>query len=145
MATPQNPLAIPSTIDTTALNTTIAHYKKQLTDNVYNSFVVLGLANQNKDLIDGGMSVVEPLIELEQDRGGFYLGADLLDNTQPNTLTQVEYKWQNAYEPIQITRDEERQNSGDLHKILDMAGTKILLSEKAIGKRLEQAIYTPRS
>jgi hypothetical protein len=142
MATPTNPLFIPSTIDTTVLNTTLADYQKTLTDNVYNSNIVLRLADAagNKKMIDGGGSIVEPLIESEQDNGGFYLGADVLNNTQDNTLTQVEYRWQNAYEPIQITRDEERSNSGDMHKILPLVGTKTLLSEKAINKRMEQAL-----
>lgn len=145
MATPNNPLFIPSTIDTTVLNTTLADYQKTLTDNVYNSNIVLRLADAagNKKLIDGGGSIVEPLIESEQDNGGFYLGADVLNNTQDNTLTQVEYRWQNVYEPIQITRDEERSNSGDMHKILPLVGTKTLLSEKAINKRMEQAFSTP--
>jgi len=145
MATPVSPLFIPSTIDTAVLNTTLADYNKRLTDNIYNSNVVLRLANEagNKKMIDGGGSIVEPLIESEQDEGGFYLGADVLNNTQQNTLTLVEYQWQNAYEPINITRDEERQNSGEIHKILPLLGTKTLLSEKAIDKRLDQALSTP--
>jgi len=123
----------------------LADYQKRLTDNVYNSNVVLRLieAAGNKKMIDGGGSIVEPLIESEQDEGGFYLGADVLNNTQTNSLTQVEYKWQNAYEPIQITRDEERANSGQAHKILPLVATKTLLSEKAIDKRIEQALSTP--
>lgn len=144
MATPSSPLFIPSTLDTTVLNTTLADYNKALTDNVYNSNVLLRiLAADAKKMIDGGGSIVEILIEDEQDNGGFYAGADVLNNTQDHTLAQVEYKWQNVYEPIQITRDEERQNSGATHKLLDLAGTKTVLSEKAIGKRLEQALSTP--
>ena len=144
MATPQSPLFIPSTIDTTVLNTTLADYNKELTDNVYNSNVVLKILNQSaKKMVDGGGSIVNILIEEEQDNGGFYEGSDVLNNTQDHTITQVESKWQNVYEPIQVTRDEERQNSGDMHKLLDLAGTKTVLSEKAIAKRLEQALSTP--
>lgn len=143
MATPSNPLAIPSAIDTVALNTSLAHYTGELTDNAYNANDYLRWANMQKNLIDGGLSIVENLIESEQDEGGFYLGSDVLNNTQGNTLTMAEYKWQNVYEPIQITRDEERNNSGDMHKILSLLGTKITLSEKAIAKRLEQALSTP--
>jgi hypothetical protein len=74
---------------------------------------------------------------------GFYLGDDALATTQANTQTMVEFKWQNAYEPIVITRDEERQNSGDMHKILDLVGAKIQLSERAIKDRMDQALSTP--
>lgn len=145
MATPINPQFIPSTIDTVVLNTTLADYQRTLVDNIYNSNVTLRLANQGgaKRMIDGGGSIVENLIEKIQDDGGFYLGADVLNNTQGNTLTMVEYRWQNSYEPISVTRDEERQNSGDIHKILPLVGTKVTLSEKAINRRMDQALSTP--
>lgn len=145
MATPVNPYAIPSTIDDVVLNTTLAEYRGRLIDNAYNSNVILKILNSSdaKEVIDGGASIVESLIETEQDEGGFYLGSDVLNNTQGNSLTQVEYKWQNVYEPIVITRDEERSNSGDAHKILKLVGTKMMLSEKAIYKRMDQALSTP--
>jgi hypothetical protein len=110
-----------------------------------NNVVILKLVNEagNKKMINGGTSIVETLIRDKQNAGGFYLGADVLNNTQVNTTTLLEYKWQNAYEPIQITRDEERQNSGDIHKIIDLVGTKIQLSERAINDRMDQALSTP--
>lgn len=86
---------------------------------------------------------MEVLIKEKQNAGGFYLGADLLNNTQVNTTSLVEFQWQNAYEPIQITRDEERQNSGDANKIIDLVGAKMSLSERAINDRMEQALSTP--
>lgn len=140
-----NEYGIPSTVDSAVLSMTLADYQKRLTDNVYNDTVVLKLANEagNKKTIDGGLSIVEPLIKSKQTDGGFYLGADVLNNTQLNTTNLVEYKWQNVYEPIVITRDEERQNSGDMHKILDLVGAKIQLSERAIKDRLDQALSTP--
>lgn len=140
-----NPLGIPTTIDSTVLSTSLADYQKRLVDNVYNTNVILKLANEagNKKMINGGVSIVETLIRDKQNAGGFYLGADVLNNTQVNTTTLLEYKWQNAYEPIVINRDEERQNSGDMHKIIDLVGTKIQLSERAINDRMENALSTP--
>lgn len=136
--------AIPSTIDTVVLSTTLADYQKRLVDNVYNAPNILRLfSGEAKRLIDGGASIVETVIKGKQTDGGFYLGADVLNNTQGNNTTLVEFKWQNAYEPIQITRDEERQNSGAVHKIIDLVGTKIKLSERAIADRLTQALSTP--
>jgi hypothetical protein len=145
MATPVNPMFIPSTIDTAVLNTTLADFRPRLTDNIYNSNIILRLSRESgtKEEIDGGGSIVEPLIESEQNEGGFYLGADVLNNTQGNTQTMVEYKWQNVYEPIVLTRDEERSNSGDQHKIMNLVGTKTMLSQKAIDKRMDQALSTP--
>jgi hypothetical protein len=140
-----NPLAVPTTIDSVVLSTSLADYQKRLVDNIYNNVVVLKLVNEagNKKMINGGVSIVETLIRDKQNAGGFYLGADLLNNTQVNTTTLLEYKWQNAYEPIVINRDEERQNSGDMHKIIDLVGTKIQLSERAIQDRMDNALSTP--
>lgn len=140
-----NPLAVPTTIDSVVLSTSLADYQKRLVDNIYNNVVVLKLVNEagNKKMINGGVSIVETLIRDKQNAGGFYLGADVLNNTQVNTTTLLEYKWQNAYEPIVINRDEERQNSGDIHKIVDLVGTKIQLSERAIQDRMDQALSTP--
>ena len=140
-----NEYGIPSTVDTVVLSTSIADYSKTLRDNVYNDVILLKLADQagNKRTIDGGLSIVYTVIKEKQDDGGFYLGADVLNNTQGNDTTMVEYKWQNSYEPIQITRDEERQNSGDMHKIIDLVAAKTQMAEKAIKDRMDQALSTP--
>lgn len=142
-----NPYAIPSTIDDTVLTTSLADYQKRLVDNIYNDVIVFKLANEagNKKLINGGTSIVETLIKEKQDDGGFYLGADVLNNTQGHDTTIVEFRWQNAYEPIVVTRDEERANSGDVHKILDLVGTKTMLAERAITDRMDQALTKPVS
>lgn len=143
--TQTSPLALPTTIDTAALSMSLADYRKTLVDNVYNDVIVLKLANQagTKREVDGGLSIVENVIRDQQDAGGFYLGADVLNNTQPNTTDMVEFKWQNAYEPILITRDEERQNSGIAHKILGLVATKTMLSDRAMRNRMDQALSTP--
>lgn len=138
-----SPYAVPTTIVDTIVATTLADYSKTLTFNVYNSNNVLKYLSRVKKMVDGGASIVKNIVKEEQNSGGFYLGADVLDNTQPDTITSVEFKWQNAYEPISITRDEERSNSGSDHKILDLVTSKVKLSEAAMGKRLEQALSTP--
>ena len=143
--TQTSPLAVPTSIDSAALSMSLADYRKVLVDNVYNNVVVLKLCQQaqTQRSINGGMSIVESLIRDRQNEGGFYLGADILNNNQRNTTDFVEFKWQNAYEPILITRDEERQNSGDMHKILNLVATKTELSDRAMQQRLDQALSIP--
>jgi hypothetical protein len=143
--TQTSPLAVPTTVDTAALSMSLADYRKTLVDNVYNNTIVLKLCDKagTKRQINGGMSIVESIIRDRQNEGGFYLGADVLNNTQKNTTDFVEFRWQNAYEPILITRDEERQNSGDVHKILNLVASKTELSDRAMQQRLDQALSTP--
>jgi hypothetical protein len=140
-----NPYSIPTTLDDWNLTVSLADYQKTLVDNIYNANVLLSQLKAKRNVIDGGNSIVSLLLKEEQNDGGFYLGADVLNNAQGNYVTQCEYKWQNIYEPIVITRDEERQNSGAAHKIVDLVASKTMSSEKAIAKRVEQALSTPVS
>jgi hypothetical protein len=141
-----NEYMIPSMTDSgnAIFTTSLADYRKQLVDNVYNDVPVLRILQQSgrKRMIDGGASIVEHLITDKQSEGGFYSGATGLNTSQGDDTMLCEYKWQNCYEPIQITRDEERQNSGSSHKLLDLVGMKIQLSEMAIKDRLGQALVT---
>lgn len=140
-----NEYGIPTTVDSAVLSMSLADYQKRLVDNIYNDVVLFRIMQEanNKKMIDGGLSIVETLIKEKQNNGGFYLGADILNNTQTNTTNLAEFRWQNVYEPIVITRDEERQNSGADHKILELVGAKIQLSERAIKDRMDQALSTP--
>jgi hypothetical protein len=138
-----NATTLPSVLDQ-VLVTSLADIGRTVTDNAYSSNTLLGLlGRESKVMINGGSQIQRPLADEIQDDGGFYLGADTLSTTQSDTLNMVEYKWQNSYEPIQITRDEERQNSGDEHKVVDLLGTKINLSTLAIRRRIETAMSTP--
>ena len=143
-STIMNPVySVPTLLDEWTLTASMADYQGTLTDNVYDSNVLLGILKQNKKMIDGGNSIVVNLLKEEQDDGGFYLGADTLNTSQGNYITKCEYRWQNSYEPIVIHRDEERQNNGAQHKIIDLAASKTQSSEKAIAKRMEQALSVP--
>jgi len=139
-----NEYFLQSTLDQ-VLVTSLADYGKQVTDNAYNGNTLMALlkANGRKKLINGGTSIIRQLVDEVQNNGGFYLGNDTLSTNQTDTMNAVEYKWQNMYEPIQISRDEERQNSGDEHRLINLLETKIKLSELAIQKRGEQALSTP--
>lgn len=136
------PYFLQSTLDQ-VLVTSLADYGTQLTDNAYQSNTFLGMLRPYKEMINGGASIIRQLVDEVQNAGGFYLGNDPLNTSQPDTLNAVEYLWQNAYEPIQISRDEERQNAGDEHKLIDLLGAKVNLSTLAIRRRIEQAISTP--
>lgn len=138
-----NELFIPSipTAGDVVLTTSLADYRKTLVDNAYNDIPTFRLLNEagRKRMVDGGISIVEHIVKAKQNNGGFYAGADPLNTTQGENTGLVEFRWQNAYEPIQITRDDERQNSGSTHKLLDLVGTRVQLAELAIKDRLGQA------
>lgn len=126
------------------LTTTIANYRKTLVDNVYNDVPVLRLLSEagRKRTIGGGVSIVEHLMHKKQTDGGFFLGKDPLNTTQGENTMLCEYRWQNAYEPIQITFDDEMDNNSDTEKLLDLAGTRMQQAEMALKDRMGQALVT---
>ena len=105
---------------------------------------MLRLANEagRKRSVNGGASIVEHLLHKKQTDGGFFLGRDPLNTTQGENAILCEYRWQNAYEPIQITFDDEMDNSGDEAKLIDLAGVRMKQAELAIKDRLGQALVT---
>ena len=109
-----------------------------------NDVPVLRLANEagRKRTVNGGVSIVEHLLHKKQTDGGFFLGRDPLNTTQGENAILCEYRWQNAYEPIQITFDDEMDNSGDEAKLIDLAGVRMKQAELAIKDRLGQALVT---
>lgn len=141
-----NELFIPSMSSSgdVVLTTSLADYRRILIDNVYNDIPVFRALNEagRKRMVNGGISIVEHLVSRKQTDGGWYLGRDPLNTTQGENTMLVEYRWQNAFEPIQISRDDERQNSGDMHKLIDLVGTRIQLAEMAIKDRIGQALVT---
>lgn len=126
------------------LTTSLADYRRTLIDNVYNDIPTWRILQEagRKRMVNGGISIVEHVVSRKQTDGGWYQGRDNLNTTQGENTMLCEYKWQNAYEPIQISRDDERQNSGDMHKLIDLVGTKIQLAEMAIKDRAGQAVVT---
>lgn len=141
-----NELFIPSMSSSgdVVLTTSLADYRRTLIDNVYNDIPVFRALNEagRKRMVNGGISIVEHLVSRKQTDGGWYSGRDVLNTTQGENTMLLEYRWQNCFEPIQISRDDERQNSGDMHKLIDLVGTRIQLAEMAIKDRLGQAFVT---
>jgi hypothetical protein len=126
------------------LSTTIANYRKVLVDNAYSDIPSFRLANESgrKRTVSGGTSLVEHLLHKKQTDGGWFAGKDPLNTTQGENAILVEYKWQNCYEPIQLTFDDEMDNNGDMEKLIDLAGTRMQQAELAIKDRMGQATVT---
>jgi hypothetical protein len=82
------------------------------------------------------------LLHKKQTDGGFFLGKDPLNTSQGDNTMLCEFRWQNAYEPIQITFDDEMDNNSDNEKLLDLAGIRMQQAEMALKDRMGQALVT---
>lgn len=112
-------------------------------DNIFDSNPLLQRMKEsgNYKKVDGGTSIIQPLEYAQNGSGGWYSGAELLDNTDTDVVTGAEYAWKQLYESISITGADERKNSGDAAKV-DLVKTKVKNAEKTMADRLGTGLYS---
>jgi hypothetical protein len=103
---------VPATWDS-ILSTTMHHYRKGLRDNVFNSRPLLEFIMSNGRLttIDGGVSIVEPLL-LGPGEANSYGPWQQLQVNAVAGISAAQYPWRQLYATIIISGLEEAQNNG---------------------------------
>jgi hypothetical protein len=115
------------------LSTTIANYRDQLTDNVFNA---RPLTNHLMDrgrlrMVDGGTKIVEPLIYAENSTVASYSGYDTLSLTAQEGITAAEYDWKQYAVSIAISGIEEAKNNGE-QAIINLLEAKVMQAEESM-------------
>lgn len=112
------------------LSTTFAKYSRTFTDNVFDENVLFSklMAKGKVKTIDGGESIVEPLMYGDNSTFGSYSGYDTLDTTPQAGLTAAQYPWRQVAVNISISGIEEAKNKGAA-KIISLLETKTKQAE----------------
>ena len=115
------------------LSTTIANYRDQLTDNVFNA---RPLTNHLMDkgrlrMVDGGTKIVEPLIYAENSTVASYSGYDTLSLTAQEGITAAEFDWKQYAVSIAISGIEEAKNNGE-QAIINLLEAKVMQAEESM-------------
>lgn len=112
------------------LSTTLANHKAKFEDNVSSHVALwwwLKQAGQTETL-DGGESIVVPLMYGQNTTSGTYSGYDPLLLTPQDGLTSARYEWKNHNVSVAISGEEERKNSGT-EAIIKLWGAKVKQAE----------------
>lgn len=109
------------------LTSTLASYGKQLIDNIFDELPLLAYLNGKlgdairsrsiKRTLDGGESIVEELLYAKNSTAKSYAGAEILDVTLQDGITQARFNWKQYAVNIGITGLERRNNSGQFQII----------------------------
>lgn len=93
------------------LATTLAKYSPKLSDNVFKSTALLSKLMQkgNKEMVDGGKSLVEPLMYDVNSTFDWYSGYGIIDTTPQAGITAAKYNWKQLGGTITISGKEARQ------------------------------------
>lgn len=123
------------------LSTTLANYRKQLTDNIFKSRVLLWwLTEKNKvRKLSGGVKIVEPTIYAEGQTGS-YGEWDAIQIVPQEGLTAAEFPWRQLFATIAISGLEEAQNNGK-EAIINLLEAKIMQAEETMKANLNRMLY----
>jgi hypothetical protein len=118
----------------------------KLVDNIFDSSALLArMKTKGKiTLLDGGVSIMQPLEYALNGAAGWYAGSDTLDTTDTQNLTAAEYQWKFAYANVSVQRTEELKNSGD-SQIISLVKSKMKNAEKTLRDYLGDGIYSDGS
>lgn len=115
------------------LSTTIANYRDQLTDNVFNARPLTAhLMDKGRvRMLSGGTKIVEPLIYGENNTVGSFSGYDTISLTPQTGISAAEYEWQQYAASIAISGIEEAKNNGE-EAIINLLEAKIMQAEESM-------------
>lgn len=115
------------------LSTTLANYRDQLTDNVFNARPLTNFLMEGGRIrmLDGGTKIVEPLIYGTNSTVGSYSGYDTIDLTAQTGISAAEYDWKQYAASIAISGIEEAKNNGEA-AIINLLEAKVMQAEESI-------------
>jgi len=98
---------------TSLLATTIENRRKGIQDAIFDEIPTLKLLKDKGAIVEGGASIVIPLLYEQNSTAQFYSGYDQLNITPQEGHTTAQYKWKEAAVSISVNnREENIQNVG---------------------------------
>ncbi len=115
------------------LTTTLANYRKTLTDNVFTARpLTYSLMEKGRiRMLNGGTKIVEPLIYGLNSTVGSYSGYDSIALTPQEGISAAEFEWRQYAASISISGIEEAKNNGDA-EIINLLEAKIMQAEESM-------------
>lgn len=128
---------------TTLLTTTLENRRKDLQDAIFNDLATIKfLKDKGQVIIDGGASIVTPLMYAKNTTAQFYNGYDQLNVTPQEGFTTGNYKWKEGAVSVSVSnREENIQNVGSSQE-LNIVNQKLDQAEMSLKDMLNSAFYT---
>ena len=124
------------------LSTTLANYRKQLTDNVFTARpLTFFLMDKGRiRMLNGGTKIVEPLIYGTNSTVASYSGYDTLTLTPQEGISAAEYDWKQYAVSIAISGIEEAKNNGE-QAVLNLLEAKVMQAEESMKEGFTQMFF----
>jgi hypothetical protein len=126
----------------TLLSTTIANYRKRLTDNVFLArpltYFLMEKGRMRMD--NGGTKIVEPLLYGSNSTVATYSGYDTVSLTPQDGISAAEFDWKQLAVSIAISGIEEAKNNGE-QAILNLLEAKIMQAEESMKDKFSTMFF----
>lgn len=124
------------------LSTTIANYRKRLTDNIFEARpLTFWLTDKGRMRMDnGGTKIVEPLLYGSNSTVGSYSGYDTVSLTPQEGISAAEFDWKQLAVSIAISGIEEAKNNGE-QAILNLLDAKIMQAEETLKDKFSEMFF----
>ena len=125
------------------LTTTLANYRKTLTDNVFTARpLTYALMEKGRiRMLNGGTKIVEPLIYGQNSTVGSYSGYDSIALTPQEGISAAEFEWKQYAASISISGIEEAKNNGE-QEIINLLEAKIMQAEESMRESFNQMFFS---
>lgn len=122
------------------------YYIPKLQDNIFDSDPLWARAKEKGwyTPVNGGTSIMQPLLYAVNAASGSYAPADTLDVSDNDIMTAAEYNWRYYYGNITITRADELKNNGDA-AVLSLVKQKTQVAEMTMRDNLGDGLYSAGS
>ncbi|HEU0069382.1 MAG TPA: phage major capsid protein [Nitrospiraceae bacterium] len=127
------------------LSTTMHNYRKTLTDNIFRGRPLLNymMSKGRVRTVNGGVSIVEPIIYAEGEAGS-YSEWQQLTITPQEGISAAQFPWRQLYATIAISGLEEAQNNGK-EEAINLLEAKVMQAEETLKNRLSKQLYGTQS
>lgn len=124
------------------LSTTLAKYRKTLSDNVFQKGVLSDrlLRKGHVRPVSGGTKIVEQLMYAENDTVMAYSGWDRLDLTPQDGISAAEFEWKQFAGSVAINGLQEAINSGT-EAMVNLVKAKVMQLDKSLGRSLNRQLH----
>ena len=134
------------------LTTTLQEYIPTLQDNIFIEEPLLswfngklgkatGKGNSPKRVLNGGESILEPLLYESNSTVASYSGAETIDTTLQDGMTNARFDWAQYSGTVGITGKEKRANRGK-HALINLLGAKTTQLESSLSQRLNIDLWS---
>ena len=133
------------------LTTTLQEYIPTLQDNIFIEEPLLswfngklgkatGKAETPKRVLSGGESILEPILYEANSTVDSYSGAETIDTTLQDGMTNAKFSWSQYSGTVGITGLEKRSNRGK-HALINLLGAKTTQLESSLSQRLSTDLW----